>query len=140
MAKPDIPVYIETSGDVVEQLRAVRDHLFLYEERLNYVLSHLGEDNFTHENWAKIFNGTVFTFASVTLTAAGWSSNQQSVSVASVTADSVVIVSPDGASYNDYAASAVYCSAQAAGTLTFKCGVEPSSDLTVNLMIAEEGA
>ena len=56
MAKPDIPVYVETGGSVSEQLTAIRDHLFLMEERLNYVLSHLDRDNFTPDVWAKIKN------------------------------------------------------------------------------------
>ena len=54
MAKPDIPKLTDRDGSLPEQVEAIRLHLFLMEERLNYVLSHLDRDNFTPEVWAKI--------------------------------------------------------------------------------------
>ena len=64
-----------------------------------------------------------------------WSSKQQSVTVSGVTASNTVIVSPAPASYEEYCASGIYCSAQAANSLTFKCEDAPSSSLTVNILI-----
>lgn len=70
-----------------------------------------------------------------TLLAASWSNKTQTVSVTGVTADNTVIVSPDPASFLVYGASGVYCSAQAANSLTFTCNNVPSSNLTVNVVI-----
>lgn len=64
-----------------------------------------------------------------------WTSNQQTVTVSGVTASNTVIVTPAPASYNDYCEAGIYCSAQAANSLTFKCEDAPSSALTVNILI-----
>ena len=77
------------------------------------------------------------TTAVVTLAANSWSSNKQTVSVTGVTADNTVIPSPAPASYAVYAENGVYCSAQAAGKLTFTCESVPSSAITVNLAVFE---
>lgn len=69
------------------------------------------------------------------LTAAGWSSETQTVSVSDVTASNTVIISPAPASHAAYAEAGVRCTAQGAGTLTFVCESAPSSDLTVNVVI-----
>lgn len=73
--------------------------------------------------------------ASVSLTAAGWSDNAQTVSVADVTANNTVIVAPAPDSQDAYTAAGVKCTAQAAGTLTFACTEAPADDLTVNVVI-----
>ena len=140
MAKPDIPILINRDGSLPEQVEAIRRHLFLTEERLNYVLSHLDDDNFTPPIWKKLIEGgggggTEIALTSVTLTVAGWSSNTQTVSADGVTEDATVIVSPDTTSFYEYAAAAVYCSAQGDGTLTFTCGIVPTTELTVNVMV-----
>jgi len=70
-----------------------------------------------------------------TLTVAGWSSKTQTVSVTGVTASGTVIVSPAPASFTDYGAAKIYCSAQAAGTLTFACDTVPTTAITVNVVI-----
>lgn len=64
-----------------------------------------------------------------------WSSNQQSVTVSGVTTSNTVIVTPAPASYNMYCECGVYCSAQAANSLTFTCDEVPTSLLTVNIVI-----
>lgn len=64
-----------------------------------------------------------------------WSSNQQTVTVSGVTTSNTVIVSPAPASYDAYCEAGIYCSAQAANSLTFKCDTAPSESLTVNVMI-----
>lgn len=71
----------------------------------------------------------------ITLTAAGWSSNTQTVNVTGMTADGVVLVSPDPTDQADYTSAGIICSAQAAGTLTFTCSTTPSADLSVNVVM-----
>lgn len=72
---------------------------------------------------------------SVSLTAANWSSNQQTVTVTGVTASNTVVVTPAPASHAIYCESGVYCSAQANGKLTFTCTETPTVNLTVNVLI-----
>lgn len=81
--------------------------------------------------------GSIATTKSVTLSASGWSSNAQTVSVSGVTADNIVIVTPAPGSYVAYSNAQAYCSAQGAGTLTFKCSTTPTAELTVNVLILE---
>lgn len=64
-----------------------------------------------------------------------WTSNQQTVTVSGVTTSNTVIVSPAPASYDAYCEAGIYCSAQAANSLTFKCDTAPSASLIVNVMI-----
>ena len=83
------------------------------------------------QTWDVITHSTT----TVTLTAAWWSSNEQTVSATWVTSSNTVIVSPAPSSIGDYADWGVYASAQWSGTLTFSCDTEPTSDITVNVLI-----
>lgn len=76
----------------------------------------------------------------VTLPASGWGeTNTQTVSLTGVTADQVLIIVGAPASYEAYSDAVVWCSAQGAGTLTFKAKYTPSADLTANvLMLTQE--
>lgn len=67
----------------------------------------------------------------ITLAAADWSSNTQTASVTGMTATGVVLVSPDPTDQADYTSAGIYCSAQAAGTLTFTCSTTPTNDIDV---------
>ena len=71
----------------------------------------------------------------ITLTAAGWSSNTQTVSVTGMTATGVVLVSPDPTDQSAYTSAGILCTAQAAGTLTFTCSTTPTADLSVNVVM-----
>ena len=75
--------------------------------------------------------------ATASLSASAWSNNQQTVSVAGVTASNTVIVTAAPASYAHYNECAVRCSAQAAGKLTFTCTYKPTANLTANVLILE---
>ena len=77
----------------------------------------------------------VINYATVTLAAADWSSNTQTITVNDVKADSVIMVSPTPANQSDYAGAGILCTAQAAGSLTFTCNTVPSSDVTVTVVI-----
>lgn len=83
--------------------------------------------------------GSAVTIPGITKTTATlsttWSSNQQSVTVSGVTTSNTVIITPAPASYNMYCECGVYCSAQAANSLTFTCDEVPTSSLTVNIVI-----
>ena len=69
--------------------------------------------------------------STITLTAAGWSSNTQTVNVTGMTATGIVLVSPDPTDQADYTSAGIICSAQAAGTLTFTCSTTPANDIDV---------
>lgn len=75
------------------------------------------------------------TTATVTLTASGWLNNSQTVTVSGVTASNHVIISPATASYSDYVAAGIICTAQASNSLTFTCSTVPTAVITVNVMI-----
>lgn len=71
----------------------------------------------------------------VTLPAAGWSSNRQTVFVNGVLADSNVIVSYDPASQAAWEAANISAVDQADGTITFKCDTVPGSAITANILL-----
>jgi hypothetical protein len=71
----------------------------------------------------------------VTLPAAGWSNNRQTVYVDGVLADSNVIVSYDPASQAAWEAANISAVDQANGTITFKCDTVPSSAITANILL-----
>lgn len=71
----------------------------------------------------------------VTLTANGWTSNSQTVTVTGVTTTNNVIVSPDPSDMDDYSAAGIKCTAQAANSLTFTCETAPEAAIDVNVLI-----
>lgn len=73
--------------------------------------------------------------AHVTLTAAGWSDNTQTVTVSGVTADNMVIVTYAPGSREAWTDADIYCSAQAANALVFTCSDVPTTDVTANVAI-----
>lgn len=72
-----------------------------------------------------------------TLSASGWNSStkSQTITVAVVSADDDVVATYAPDSHDAYVNAGVYCSAQADGSLTFKCNKIPSADLIVNIML-----
>lgn len=84
--------------------------------------------------------GNVATWLDIVLTAAGWTGLSQTVDAVGVTADNdecTVVVSPAPGNCGEYAKSGIVCTAQGAGTLTFKAESTPSSNVTVNVMIVK---
>lgn len=71
----------------------------------------------------------------ITLAAADWNSNTQTISVTGMTSDGIVMVSPAPTDQSLYTAAGVLCTAQAAGTLTFTCTSVPSADIDVNVVM-----
>ena len=78
------------------------------------------------------------TYTSTTVTLSGtWTNNQKTVSIPTavgITANSLVIVSPAPSSFTEYGDSGIYCSAQAADSLTFTCSSPPSGNIIVNVV------
>ena len=71
----------------------------------------------------------------VTLTAAGWVSDAQTVAATGVTANNNVIVAPDPANIEDYTGAGIRCTTQAANALMFECDSAPDSAIVVNVLI-----
>ena len=102
-----------------------------------------GVDYWTEEDKAEIESSVIEelsktkTAASVTLSAEGWADKCQTVNLNSVTADSIVIVSPAPAEENfkAYADCEVRCASQSEGALTFVCEEVPDIALAVNAAV-----
>ena len=77
------------------------------------------------------------TATTATLSSASWTSHTQTVSVTWVTATNTVLVSPAPGSFAAYTNAVIYCSAQASWTLTFNCTTDPTSNITVNIIILD---
>lgn len=71
----------------------------------------------------------------MTVSLSGWTDNQITVNVSGVTADNHVIVTPASESYVVYAECMVRCTAQGAGTLTFRCEDVPETEIKANVLI-----
>lgn len=72
--------------------------------------------------------------STITLTAAGWSSNTQTVTVNGVTSTSVVLVAPDPSDTADYVSAGILCTSQATNSLTFTATTTPTTDIDVNIV------
>ena len=73
--------------------------------------------------------------AVVTLSADGWSGENQTVALPGMTANTTIIVAAAPENYDPYAKAGGYCSAQGADSLTFSCKSAPEGDLRANIMI-----
>lgn len=79
----------------------------------------------------------------ITLTASGWSSNTQTVTVSGVSADEtaqLIQPMPAIASQAAYMAAGIYCSGQASNSLTFTCQTAPTGNITVYVVMQEVSA
>lgn len=82
-------------------------------------------------------------YVSVTLSASGWASNSQTVTVQGVVADEtaqLIQPMPAIASQAAYMAAGIYCSGQAANSLTFTCQTAPTENITVYVVMQEVSA
>lgn len=73
------------------------------------------------------------TTITVTLTAAGWTANQQTVGADGVQLDGDVIVCPVPGSLADYLAAGIWCKSQQTGALIFGCKKVPGGDIAVSV-------
>ena len=82
-------------------------------------------------------------YRTVTLPASGWASNTQTVTVQGVVADEtaqLIQPMPAIASQAAYMAAGIYCSGQAANSLTFTCQTAPTENITVYVVMQEVSA
>lgn len=84
-----------------------------------------------------ISGGAQITTTTVTIAASDWSNNACTKTVTGVKASSSVVVTYAPASKAVYTAADIYCSAQAANSLTFACATTPTASVTVNVMIID---
>lgn len=80
--------------------------------------------------------------AIITLTAKGWNENTQTVAAPGVPADSednAVFPAPAPDHQTAYVDAGIRCTVQADSTLTFVCDVVPTTDITVNVVIFDNG-
>ena len=86
-------------------------------------------------------SGKALSFA-ITLTAAGWSGNAQTVSNSNFAASGYAYtVAPASGSFAAYASAVIYADdVTTAGEMNFHCGETPTEDLTVNILRAEATA
>lgn len=77
---------------------------------------------------------TAAAMKTIVLFSSEWTNNEQTVSVEGVTADNNILVSTSG-DPTAYAEAGIYCSAQADGSLTFKCTTTPTEDVLVSVYI-----
>ncbi len=71
-----------------------------------------------------------------TLSAASWSSNEQTISNAEFVASGFAyIVAPASTSYTDYTEAIIYAeNVSTDGYMTFHCSEEPTTDIIVNIL------
>ena len=132
---PDISGKIDTAGTGLSKSGTTLNHSNSVTAQTNQAVYPIKIDAQGHISGY----GSAVTIPGITKTTATlsttWSSKQQSVTVSGVTTSNTVIVTPAPASYNMYCECGVYCSAQAANSLTFTCDEVPTSSLTVNIVI-----
>lgn len=95
----------------------------------------------TGTEWGNVDGGP--KSRTVTLSASGWASNSQTVTVSGILADEtkqLIQPMPAMASQSAYYGAGVLCSGQAANSLTFTCQTVPTADLTVYVVMQEVGA
>lgn len=71
----------------------------------------------------------------VTLVQSGWQDKAQALALSVISEQSRIMVSPDPACINAYAAAGVYAHALGAGTISFQCDRMPNADLTVHILL-----
>ena len=79
-------------------------------------------------------------YVAVNLTAAGWSNNQQTITVNGVSATEtaqLIQPMPAIASQDAYISAGIICSSQAVNQLTFKCSTVPTDDISLYVVITE---
>lgn len=77
----------------------------------------------------------IYSTVSVTLPVAGWTDHAQTVDVAGVTPNNVVIVSPNPTYHDDYTNAKIKCLQQYGGKLKFTCKLTPEAPILVNVLI-----
>lgn len=97
-----------------------------------------GLQDFINENTEAMLVSALPTSVTLTLTAAGWESEngiyKQSVEVVNMTDTKSVLVYPSSATATAYSASEITCSAQSTNTLEFTAVTAPTTDIMVDVL------
>jgi hypothetical protein len=75
----------------------------------------------------------------ITLAAANWSNNMQTVPAEGVDSECDILVGPHPTYYSDYSEAGIYCSGQGDGVLVFNCTKAPTKAISVNVAIFIRG-
>lgn len=73
----------------------------------------------------------------ISIDSSAWSDLTATVSASGVTATNTIIVTYHPDSFTAASNAGIYCSAQGAGTLTFKCVTAPTTTIKINILIFE---
>lgn len=82
---------------------------------------------------------STLTTYEVTVLVADWSSNLVTISMPSITVNTVIWLGPDEASYNDFQTAKIVGISQAAGTITLQCITTPTTDISIIFILVEPG-
>lgn len=118
----DVSTIIKTFGAISYNSQTLTD------EQKDQVKENLGISSDSARHFAR----------SVTLSAAGWVDNEQSVTIDGVLADAercTVITGSDWSSAGVYDICGVCCIAQGDNSLTFQCTYVPDEDIVVNVTV-----
>lgn len=131
--KPDTYTVTENSDGTVTQKAAfgtvIQEGTPLSAENLNHM------ENGIEEAYRLAEEKMAAAPYVVDLPLSAWSALEQTVELAGVTADSILLITAAPDSYNQYCGAGVYCSAQGNGTLTFAATALPEGDLAANVLI-----
>lgn len=119
------PVY-----SVNSELPDIVGNIYLPANKIPVVAEGIDSEN-VRDALVEVNNNTL----TITLLASGWSGYTQTVVAPGVTTTNTVIVAPSPAHQGLYVSSAILCTAQGDGTLTFNCHTEPISDIDVGVVI-----
>lgn len=121
---------VDAAGEAATQAQTYAEQAKTYAEEAKN--GYIADGSVTAE---KIADGAVSDSFTVSLPAAGWSENQQTITANGVTADNTVVISPAPSSYDAYAESMIRCTDQGENSLTFMCKDVPADDITVNVTV-----
>ena len=80
-------------------------------------------------------NVPLYSSVQITLSASGWSSKSQTVSVSGLGASDIVQVSPSQYAIDSYVNAGIKCVSQMNGSLKFECTEVPTRNVLVNILI-----
>lgn len=80
-------------------------------------------------------NVPLYSSVQITLSASGWSSKSQTVSVSGLGASDIVQVSPAQYAIDSYVNAGIKCVSQMNGSLKFECKEVPTRNVLVNILI-----
>lgn len=121
---------VDAAGEAAVQAQTYADQAKAYADEAK--AGNVADGSVTAE---KIVAGAVSDSFTVSLPAAGWSENVQTVTANGVTGENTAFISPAPSSYVAYAESMIRCTEQGENTLTFTCDDVPANDITVNVTV-----